>query len=256
MNFLRSRSTSMPNSTARSHRRRVALAITFATLICVMGSPTVEATATTASAAAQSAPAAQQPEHAAPAQQPAHEGASHAGAQEGKAEEKEHGSSVLQTIAKVFNFALLVGILVYYLRAPIAAYLASRSTQIRQDLVTAAETRAAATAQLAEIARKLKELPAELEALRKRGADDVVMEKQRIAQAAATERERLLEQTRREIEMRLRIARRELVELTAQLAVGAARERITRSITADDQMRLVDRYAAQLSGQTPGGELR
>ena len=46
--------------------------------------------------------------------------------------------------------------------------------------------------------------------------------------------------------MRLRIARRELLELTADLAVRVASDRIQRTITADDQARLVDRYAAQV----------
>ena len=68
----------------------------------------------------------------------------------------------------------------------------------------------------------------------------------RIAQAAATERERLLDQTRREIDMRLRMARRELTEYAAELAVSVAQERIKRTITPEDQLRLVDRYAAQL----------
>jgi F0F1-type ATP synthase membrane subunit b/b' len=46
--------------------------------------------------------------------------------------------------------------------------------------------------------------------------------------------------------MRLRIARRELTEHAAFLAVGVAEQRIRRSITPDDQLRLVDRYASQL----------
>ena len=46
--------------------------------------------------------------------------------------------------------------------------------------------------------------------------------------------------------MRLRVARRELTAHAAQLAVNVAEERIKRSITPDDQLRLVDRYTAQL----------
>jgi squalene-hopene/tetraprenyl-beta-curcumene cyclase len=90
------------------------------------------------------------------------------------------------------------------------------------------------------------DVPAELELLRGQGAADVKAEQARIAQAAAHERERLLEQTRREIEMRLRIARRELTEHAAQLAVQVAEQRIRRTITPDDQIRLVDRYTSQL----------
>jgi F-type H+-transporting ATPase subunit b len=157
-----------------------------------------------------------------------------------------HEEGIGATIARLLNFAILVGVLAYFLKSPIAAYLASRSTQIRQDLVTAAEMKATATAQLAEIQKKMQALPAELDALKAQGAEDVRAEKTRIAAAAATERERLIEQTRREIAMRLRIARRQLTEHAAGLAVNVAEQRIRRTITPDDQMRLVDRYTAQL----------
>lgn len=158
----------------------------------------------------------------------------------------EGGNPVVEVGAKLLNFGLLIGILVYFLRSPLAAHLASRSAQIRQDLVTAAEMRAAASAQLAEIDAKMKALPNELETLKRQGAEDVTAEQARIAQAAADERARLLEQTRREIDMRMRIARRELTEHAAVLAVGVAEQRIRRAITPEDQIRLVDRYASQL----------
>jgi F-type H+-transporting ATPase subunit b len=159
----------------------------------------------------------------------------------------EGGHAVVEVGAKLLNFAILVGALAYFLRGPIAAHLASRSEQIRQDLVTAAEMRAAATAQLAEIDQKMRALPGELEALKRQGAEDVKAEQVRIAETAVAERARLLDQTRREIDMRMRVARRELTEHAAALAVGVAEQRIRRAITADDQIRLVDRYASQLS---------
>lgn len=160
--------------------------------------------------------------------------------------EAPHGQTLLQSVAKIVNFAILGGVLVYFLKTPINTYLATRDTQIRQALVTASEMRTTASAQLAEIDRKLKALPAELEALKAQGAQDVKAEQARIAQAAAAERERLIAQTHREIDTRLRMARRQLTEHAAALAVQIAEERIKRSITPDDQLRLVDRYAAQL----------
>jgi len=166
-----------------------------------------------------------------------------------KATEGEHGKAEdgwLPLIAKIVNFGLLAGILAYYLKTPIQTHLASRATQIRHDLVTAAELRATAEAQLAEIDSKLKALPGELEALRVQGAQDVRDERVRIEQTAATERQRLLDQTRRDIDMRLRIARRQLLELAAQLSVDVAKKRIATTITAEDQLRLVDQYATQL----------
>lgn len=154
--------------------------------------------------------------------------------------------SFMATVARLANFAILVGMLVYFLKRPLMGFLTARGVQIRADLVMASEMRTAAAAQLAEIEQKMQSLPAELEALERQGAEDVAAEQARIAQAAATERERLIEQTRREIDMRLRVARRELTEHAAALAVGIAEQRIRQAITPEDQLRLIDRYTVQL----------
>jgi len=180
-------------------------------------------------------------------------------AQTEHAADQEHGEEAheggwMPVIAKTFNFVLLVGVLVYFLRTPLMGYLDGRIGKVREDLVTAAQTRETANRALAEIDAKMKALPGEIDALKRRGAEDLAAERQRIEQAAETERQRLLEHTRREIEMRLRIAKRELLELTANLAVGVATDRIKGSITSDDQARLVDRYAAQLRRETAGAE--
>jgi F-type H+-transporting ATPase subunit b len=158
------------------------------------------------------------------------------------------GDSWKPVIAKAVNFALLVGILGYFLRAPLMTYLDGRIGKVREDLVTAAQTRETAVRALAEIDAKLAALPAEIEALKQRGAEDLIAERARIEQDAQTERQRMLEQTRREIEMRLSVARRELLELAADLAVNVASERIRTTITPEDQARLIDRYASQVQG--------
>jgi F-type H+-transporting ATPase subunit b len=162
------------------------------------------------------------------------------------ARQEPHEDGWLSLGARLVNFGLLAGLLVYYLRAPIVAYLHTRGTQIRAELVSAAEMRRGAEQELAEIDRRLAALPRELEALRARGAAEAVAEEARIRAQAEHERQRLLEQTRREIDLQLRVARRDLTRLAAELATGVAAERLRRSITAEDQMRLIDRYMAQV----------
>jgi len=137
-------------------------------------------------------------------------------------------------------------VLVYFLRAPLSTYLSNRVTRVREDLVTAAATRETANRQIAEIQSKLSGLPAELAALKQRGAEEIVAERTRIEEAAEVERQRLLEQTRREIDMHARIAKRQLIEFAATQAVSVATQRIKQTITPEDQARLVDRYASQL----------
>ena len=73
------------------------------------------------------------------------------------------------------------------LRSPFAAYLVDRSTQIRSDLVNAAEMKRTAAAQIEEIDRKMAALPGELETLRLQGGQEIVAEQARIRSAAAAE---------------------------------------------------------------------
>jgi F-type H+-transporting ATPase subunit b len=164
----------------------------------------------------------------------------------GEAEGEKHGSGVVDMIARVVNFAILAGTLGYLLRSPLANYLRDRDTQIRTDLVQAAEMKQTAAQQIEEIDRRMKALPSELEALRAQGALEIASEEERIRAAAAAERDRLLEQARRDIDLQVKIAERDLVSHAAALAVGVATDRIKKNISDDDQKRLVDRYVKQL----------
>ena len=164
--------------------------------------------------------------------------------------EAPHEDSLVNVIARLVNFGILAGALVYLLRSPLAGYLTTRGAQIRGDLVNAAEMKQAAAAQIEEIDRKMKALPGELEALRAQGVEEIAAEEARIQTAAAAERDRLLEQARREIDLQVKVAERELVSHAADLAVGVATERIKQTITDEDRQRLVDRYVQQL-GSAP-----
>jgi F-type H+-transporting ATPase subunit b len=177
-------------------------------------------------------------------------------AEGGHGAEGDHGNPIVATIARLVNFAVLAGTLVYFLRSPIKSYLGDRGRQIRADLVKAAEMRSAAAAQAAAIEQKMAALPGELDALRRQGAEEVAAEEARIRQAADAERGRLLDQARREIDAQLKLAERQLVAHTADLAVGIAAARVKSIITADDQARLVDQYLGRLaSAPAAGGQV-
>ncbi len=180
--------------------------------------------------------------------QPEHQPANQEAVAEGRTAEGEHDEGLMPTVARIANFAILVGLLVYFLRAPMAGYLRSRGEHIRSELVQAAEMRRAAEAQLADVTRRMQALPAELEALRARGAEDIAAEEARIKATTEAERDRLLEHMRRDVEMQVRVAQTELRDEAAALASDIARRRIQAAITREDQIRLLDRYASQLGG--------
>jgi F-type H+-transporting ATPase subunit b len=158
------------------------------------------------------------------------------------------GESLWSLIARLLNFAVLAGTLVYFLKKPFASYLRNRDAQIRRELLEAEELRGQAAAQIAAIEDKLRALPAELEGLRTRGAEELAAEEARLRAHAEAERDRLLEHARREIDLHVRAAKQELAHEAAALAVGVAADRIKSELTPEAHLRLVDRYAAQVEG--------
>jgi F-type H+-transporting ATPase subunit b len=185
------------------------------------------------------APLAQSTDHAQPA------AADHA-ADAGHGEAEAHEASLSDFFWPVANFAVLCGVLYYFLKDPLVGYLKDRDASIRRDLVDAAAIKSAASAQLDEIDRKLKALPGEIDALRRRGQEEIAFEEQRIVQQSSAERDRLLEQARRDIDMQVRLAKRELTEHAADLAIELATDRIVTETTPADHARLVDRYLTQV----------
>jgi F-type H+-transporting ATPase subunit b len=148
--------------------------------------------------------------------------------------------------ARIFNFALLAGGLVYLLRSPLMGYLTQRGIQVRSELTSAAHLRKEAAAQLVAVDTKLQALPGEIEALKRRGAEEIAAEEGRIAGLAEAERQRLLEQATREIGMQLRVAERDLKQRAGELAVEVATARVKRTITTADHERLVNQYVEQV----------
>ncbi len=183
---------------------------------------------------------------AAPATTTAAEHADAQAARPGGEGEAEHAESPWAVVARLFNFALLAGSLVYLLRSPLMGYLERRGVQVRSELTKAADLRAEAGAQLARIDAKMKALPDEIESLKRRGAEEIAAEETRIRALAESERQRLLDHARRQIENELRVAARDLKRRAGELAVEVATERVKRTITERDQARLVDRYLTQV----------
>jgi F-type H+-transporting ATPase subunit b len=161
-------------------------------------------------------------------------------------EAEHHESSLADLFWPVINFAIMCGVLYYFLKTPLSNYLKDRSETIRRDLVEAATLKSSATAQLEQIDRKLRALPGDIETLRERGKTEVAAEEQRIMQQAAAERDRLVDQARRDIDVQVRLAKRALTEHAVDLSMRLAADRLSADTTEADHDRLVRRYLGQV----------
>lgn len=154
----------------------------------------------------------------------------------------------------LFGISLLILAKVAFPR--ISEALDRRQKAIEESIDAAEHTRQEADRLLAEYRERLKEARQQADEIVQRARQTAdVHEHEGLAEAQAR-REQMMEQTRREIETETRRAideiRREVGDLTV-----AATEKVTRkTLTADDQRRLVEEALSELdfSALAPGGQ--
>ena len=159
---------------------------------------------------------------------------------------EEHASSFWSPVARVVNFSILVGVLVYLLRSPVATYLKNRSEEVHERLASVEVMKASAQERLEALDEQMAALPGELEALRTSGAKEIEAQETRIREETKSEHERLLEQTHRELDFQARLAKGELIRHAADLAVEIAEKKIRGEINNSDQQQLMDQYINQV----------
>ncbi len=165
------------------------------------------------------------------------------------AESPEEKWGALLGIGKFLNLLLVVLVLVWIARKPLAHFFANRSQSIRDQLDEAQKARREAEARLAEIKARMRNLDNELMDIKASAERDAREEFQRLVTAAERDSEKVVEHARREIEGMTRAAQIELRAHAAELSVRLAEEKIHREITDDDRSRLFSRFVARVGGR-------
>lgn len=141
-------------------------------------------------------------------------------------------------IASFVNLAILMGILVYYLRIPVREMVRLRHEGLRNELELVQKQLAASRGQYEEVSAKLKAVGVEVAALREQVAQDadrlkrgVILSAERSASAIGENAKRGAEGLFRELflELRRRFAERVISESEALIAgrlTGEVKERI------------------------------
>ena len=155
----------------------------------------------------------------------------------------EHGGGGLRDLLwPLVNFAILVAVLVYFARAPIRAFFASRQGRIRDDLDAAARSLAEAEARHAEWQRRLVELDAELARIRAQARERAEAERRHLLADATRASERIRSDARVAVDQELARARAELRQEAARLAIEVAAEVLRTQVSDADRARLVDEF--------------
>lgn len=153
----------------------------------------------------------------------------------------------------LLNFALLIGVLVYFVRKPITAFFADRRLRIQDDLKAASDVRAEAEARYAKWQRRLMDLESELAGIRETARQRAATEREQILADAAAGAERIRRDAIAAVDQELRRARAQLRQEAADLAIELATESLRRQVTGADQDRLLDEFVATIERAPSAG---
>jgi F-type H+-transporting ATPase subunit b len=165
------------------------------------------------------------------------------------AAEKSGGGGTLLLIGKIFNVGLVILLLVWMGRKPLADFFASRTQSIREQLEEAQKAQQDAEAQLARLQDRMRNLDQELGQIKEAAEREARAESLRLIAEAERDAEKIIARARQEIEGMTRAARLELKAHVSELSVQLAEQKIREDINEEDRGRLFGRFVRQLGGK-------
>ena len=154
----------------------------------------------------------------------------------------DSGAIVTDFIWRCFNFAVTVGILVYFVRKPIKNALAGRREGIATALEEAEKARTDAEAKFAEYDEKLNKAESEIEIITAELKREGELERDRIIAQAKESAEKIRNEAEKTAGFEVAKAKAELQAEATRLAVELAEELLKKSFSAKDESRLLDEY--------------
>jgi len=158
----------------------------------------------------------------------------------------DSGAVLKDFIYRCFNFALMAGLLAYFVTKPIRKGLKGRTEEIEKTLADAESAKAAAEAKHKEYSDKLAKATEEIagitEAIRREGE----LERDKIIAAAKDMADKIEREADNKAAGVVAKARIELREEASRLAVELAEDMLKKQVSADDQKRLVEEYMQKM----------
>lgn len=144
-----------------------------------------------------------------------------------------------EVLKQAINLAILAGVLGYFLRKPVSSFLAQRSELLRKSIEDAADARKEAAEKLSAVEVRMAKLSDEIAQMNARMDAEAGAEVEKIRKAYAAEIAGIQAQAEFAGQQELKKAREELRREASELATRAAEELVRRTLTPEDQERLV-----------------
>jgi F-type H+-transporting ATPase subunit b len=153
-----------------------------------------------------------------------------------------------EILKQAINFLILAGVLVYFLRKPLSSFLKERSELLRKAIDDAAKARAEASEKLAAIETRSAKLAEEIAAMNAKMDGEAAAEAQRLQEAVAAEIARIRTQSEFTGKQEVKNAREELRREASLLTALAAEELVRKTLSPEDQERLVRENLEKIEG--------
>jgi len=169
-----------------------------------------------------------------------------------QAAEEGHGPSGATIFWHAFNLLVLIAILVYFGRGPIAGFLSARRSQIEEGIESAGRELAEAERRLAACEQRAAALDGELDEIRRVVRQQAESERDRLLAEARATAERIQRDAVAAAEQEVRHARERLRTETVDIALKIAAETLRTQVNESDRARLVDDFVQRIE-QPAGG---
>jgi F-type H+-transporting ATPase subunit b len=155
-------------------------------------------------------------------------------------------------IASVVNFAILVGVLVWFGRKPIRGFLVARRRAVEEGMAEGVRIKEQAEAKHREYSARLAQLDSEVARLRAEIREAAEKEKVRILEETENRVKRLKQETDRLIEQQMQQLQADVMREVIDTAVTSAETVLRDKLNAQDQQRLAREYLVQINKAAKG----
>ncbi len=169
-----------------------------------------------------------------------------AGHESGEASSHESSRHQDVTLWKWLNFAVLVGVLGYFMYKKAGVFFRSRTDEIQRAIAESARLKREAEERLVAAEARVANLSAEVEKLRQASRAEAELERERTRLETDQEARKIQALAEQEIHSAAKAARQELKAYSAELAMGLAEQKIRAGLTAKVDGVLVDSFLEDL----------
>lgn len=158
-----------------------------------------------------------------------------------------HGFNFHENGFYIFDFAVLLILLVSFVRRPLRQFLRQRRATIEREIDEARRLQAEARAVLTEYERRLANLDAEVEGIRKRAHEDGETLKARLVAEGEALAQKLVEDAEARVRTEAHLLRERLEAELVSAAVGRAEQIVKQGLSAERQRQYVQDYVSRIS---------